>query len=104
MTSFGPLEWIAVGGFLLTIATNTTVVGVIYGKLVTRLDSVERELRNDGRHGLVQSGELDLLVKKADGEHRVMNSEITTLRERVHGHEKVLGEHEVRIERLEEGA
>lgn len=98
------LEIIGLGGFAATILINTAVGGFFYGRLSARLDGVEKAVSRDGTQSFVRSERVDLLVARADSEHRVMNSEINTLRERVHGHERVMGEHEVRLTTLEEAS
>lgn len=96
------LEIIGVAGFGLTIAVNAVVVGVTYGSLKTEVKDLRDAVRADGKNGFVRGAEVDLLVKQAESEHRVMNSEINTLRERVHGHERLIGEHEARLTVLED--
>ena len=96
------LETIGVAGFGLTIAVNAVVGGITYGALRAEVKDLRDAVRADGKNGFVRGAEVDLLVKQAESEHRVMNSEITTLRERVHGHERLIGEHEARISILEE--
>lgn len=96
-------ESIIVAGLVLNLVATISAVAFIYGRFSAKLEAVERAINKDGKQGFVRDGELDLLVMKADGEHRVFASEITTLRERAHGHEKILGDHEARIAVLEEG-
>ena len=96
-------ESIIVAGLLLNLLTTIGAGAFIYGRFSAKLEAVERAVNKDGKHGFVREAEVDLLVMKADSEHRTFASEITTLRERTHGHEKVLGEHEARISVLEEG-
>lgn len=96
-------DTVIVAGLVLNLLTTLGAGMFLYGRFSAKLEAVEKAVNSDGKRGFVHSAELDLLVSKADSEHRVFASEITTLRERTHGHEKVLGEHEARIAVLEEG-
>lgn len=95
------LEMVAVAGFAGTIIVNALVVGITYGSIATRLSAVEKSIERDGGQGFVREERIDLLHAQAQGEHLVMNSEINTLRERVHGHERVLADHGARLDSLE---
>ena len=95
------LEIIGVSGFGVTVAVNAVVVGIAFGSLKNEVKDLREVIRAEGKNGFVRGAEIDLLVKQAESEHRVMNSEITTLRERVHGHERLIGEHEARITVIE---
>ena len=96
-------DGIILAGLLLNLLTTIGAGAFLYGKFATELQAVKDAVNKDGKQGFVREGELNLLVAKADSDHRVFASEITTLRERTHGHEKVLGEHEARIAVLEDG-
>lgn len=101
-------SWLISGGLTVLVGIsfwggfNLAAVKTEQRGLRAELSELKAMLGQDGRQSFVRARELELLVEKAEGEHRVINSEITTLRERVHGHEKVLGDHESRIGRLEE--
>lgn len=91
-------------GLLLNFLTTVGAAAFIYGRLSADLESVKRSVDRDGDKSFVQRKEIDLLANQAAGEHRTFASEITTLRERTHAHERVLGEHETRITVLEDAS